>query len=116
MNKQRRKTLADIATRIEKLSALAILDFNKLRDAASELNTEMADIEKVMSDEEDAFDNLPEGLQESKRYAYDDFTEAAQAAVDTIGDLLALTRDEYDADDVEQLFVDSADSLTGAQD
>lgn len=64
MNKARRKQIEKIIARLE--------------DLKSSLESIHEDVEGVQSDEQEAFDNIPENLQESERY------ETAEAAVDAL--------------------------------
>lgn len=64
MNKARRKQIEKIIARLE--------------DLKSSLESIHEDVEGVQSDEQEAFDNIPEKFQESERY------ERAAAAVDAL--------------------------------
>ena len=61
MNRDRRKRLEEIVEKLQELRC---------------------DLEEVMNEEQDAFDNLPENFQNSER------GECAQAKIDTICDAL----------------------------
>lgn len=64
MNKARRKQIEKIIARLE--------------DLKSSLESIREDFEGIQSDEQEAFDNIPENLQDSERY------ETAAAAVDAL--------------------------------
>lgn len=79
MNKQRRKDLAKV---LEYLAA-----------ANQPLADAITDLEGIRDEEQDAYDGMPEGLQSSER------GEAAQAAIDAIGEALAAVEEmasQYD--------------------
>jgi len=114
MNAQRRKTLADIATRAEALLAVALLSFDELVKVQPMLETMVGEVEAVQEDEEEAFDNMPEGLQNNKQDAYDAFVENAEAAIDALNKLVALEVCDYD--EVEEEFENLTNALNDAQD
>ena len=116
MNKQRRKTLADIATRVDALKGVAILSFDELKKIQPMLLTAVSEIESVQEDEEEAFDNKPEALQEQAQDAYDSFVDNVENAINLLNSLGDLTDIEYDANDVEGDFDGIADYLNDAQD
>lgn len=71
MNKIRRKELARIIEKLEALDALR-----------AEIQEE---IESVMDEEQEAFDNMPEGLQESERgEQMQEYIDAMQYAMDDL--------------------------------
>lgn len=79
MNKLRRKELSRIIEKLERLEALRL----EIKD----------ELEAILEEEQEAFDNLPESLQESER------GQQMQAYIDAIdGALDAL--DEYDHDSI----------------
>lgn len=70
MNNQRRKAIEDIRGRIADIAQ---------------------DIEDILSEEQDAFDNLPESFQESER------GEAMQNAINALGEAVGLCGEIDDA-------------------
>lgn len=117
MNKQRRKQLSDIATRIEALKGIAILAFDELVKIQPILLTAVSEIESVQEDEEEAFDNKPESLQEQAQDAYDGFVDNIENAIDSLNSLVAIELNEsYDVDEVEGTFDVILDALNDAQD
>ena len=84
MNKARRKELAQIVAKLEALEALHL----EIKD----------ELQAVIEEEQEAFDNLPEGFQESER------GEQMQEYIDAMESAL---------DDLEQLDIDEVrDQLT----
>ena len=81
MNASRRKQIAKIAKRIQEL--------HELTDGIR------ADIEGIMDEEQEAFDNLPESIQESER------GEKSQSAIDELDDINSNL--DLIMDDVENL-------------
>lgn len=76
MNNARRKAIASESVRIE----LAIRQINLIKD----------NIERILSDEEDAFDNMPENLQYSER------GENSQDAMDLLNEAISSLEDALD--------------------
>lgn len=72
-----------------------------LHDCLDLLREAYDDLENVKTEEEDAFDNMPEGLQESER------GDMMQEAIDTLDE--ALSPLETAVDDLESLFFDAND-------
>ena len=117
MNKQRRKQLTDIATRVDALKDIAILSFDELVKIQPMLLTAVNEIESVQEDEEEAFDNKPESLQEQAQDAYDSFVDNVETAIDSLNSLAAIELNEsYDVDEVEGTFDTITDALNDAQD
>jgi len=74
MNKERRNRIKEIIKMID--------DVKNHMDNISSL------IDDVMSDEQEAFDNMPEGLQYSERgYMMESYIESLQCACDAINEL-----------------------------
>jgi hypothetical protein len=69
MNAKRRKTLKTIATRLEHLDALR-----------AEI---VAELENILDEEQDAFDNMPESIQNSER------GDQMQEYIYTLGDAIS---------------------------
>lgn len=84
MNKIRRKELAHIVAKLETLEALRL-----------EIKEEL---EAVMDEEQEAFDNLPESLQESERgQQMQEYVDALESAVDDLEEIdLDSIRDQID--------------------
>lgn len=80
MNKQRRKDIADLVKR--------------LAAARSDVDEILSDIEAVKDEEQESFDNLPEGLQASEQ---GQATEAAVTALEEAHSAL----DDFDFDSIE---------------
>ena len=76
MNKERRKRIAEA---VEQLAAAMVY-----------LENARGLLEEVKEDEEAAFDNLPEGLQESER------GEAMQEACDTLEEAVDAAQEAFD--------------------
>lgn len=98
MNKARRKRIASVIHTLEN-----IIDYDLIESAKDEL-------EDILYEEEDAYDNMPENLQYSMRGeessdAIDSLQEAVDAleeAIDTLNELDNL-KDEYnDTDDEDE--------------
>jgi len=98
MNKARRKRIASVISTLEN-----IIDYDLIEPAKDEL-------EDILYEEEDAYDNMPENLQYSIRGeessdAIDSLQEAVDAleeAIDTLNELDDL-KDEYnDTDDEDE--------------
>ena len=98
MNKARRKRIASVISTLEN-----IIDYDLIESAKDEL-------EDILYEEEDAYDNMPENLQYSIRGeessdAIDSLQEAVDAleeAIDTLNELDDL-KDEYnDTDDEDE--------------
>lgn len=60
MNKTRRKMIETIVTEVKNVSEMILESANKISQLKDRL-------EDVLSDEEEAYDNMPEGLQVSER-------------------------------------------------
>lgn len=87
MNKNRRKAIADIVTKVEEIVA-------DTREKLEELQTS---IESVRDEEQDYLDNIPENLQGSERY------ETAEQAVDNLDSAASSIEELIDALDCEEL-------------
>ena len=87
MNANRRKNLDEVLTRIDELARMA----ESIRE----------DVEMILEEEQDAFDNLPESLQDSER------GERMQEAIDALENAL----DGLDLNDVltdSQTYIEDA--------
>ena len=74
MNRVRRKSLKDVLGKMDELSAV----LENVKDA----------IQAVLVEEQEAYDNLPEGLQEAERgQQMQEYIEALEGVVDSLGDL-----------------------------
>lgn len=74
MNRVRRKSLKDVLGKMDELSAV----LENVKDA----------IQAVLGEEQEAYDNLPEGLQEAERgQQMQEYIEALEGVVDSLGDL-----------------------------
>lgn len=74
MNRVRRKSLKDALGKMDELSTV----LENVKDA----------IQAVLDEEQEAYDNLPEGLQEAERgQQMQEYIEALEGVVDSLGDL-----------------------------
>ena len=74
MNRVRRKSLKDILGKMDELSAM----LENVKDA----------IQTVLDEEQEAYDNLPEGLQEAERgQQMQEYIDALEGVVYSLGDL-----------------------------
>lgn len=74
MNRVRRKSLKDILGKMDELSAM----LENVKDA----------IQTVLDEEQEAYNNLPEGLQEAERgQQMQEYIDALEGVVDSLGDL-----------------------------
>jgi methyl-accepting chemotaxis protein len=97
MNKDRRKALEAIKTSIEKW--VSAFEMNVDSDALSDLHTDLTDIQ---GDEQEYFDNMPEGLQGGdKGSAAESAIEALQEAMDKLDEVMdAINQITSDLDEV----------------
>jgi len=100
MNKQRRKELSSLCDRVEALKS-RIEELKTLRDDL------VSDIESVRNDEQGAYDNLPESLQQGEQGQ--DMEAAISSMEEATGALEGIDLD-IDLDDV----VRSLDDARGA--
>ena len=82
MNAQRRKELSAIITELDKIS------FYSIEDKLSQLSDR---IETVMFDEEEAYDNLPDGLKNSARG--EAMADAIRLMQDAVSDIYSTIQD-----------------------
>lgn len=75
MNKQRRKELSDIIDRIAAMGE----QLNAIKQTRNDI---VSDLEALRDEEQESFDSLPEGLQDSER------GQDMQAAVDNLDNAL----------------------------
>lgn len=104
MNKSRRQELGTLSARIaDTLGTLSVENFvmddgtetDAREDAKNELDEIKSGIESCQSDEQDYYDNMPEGIQMSER------GDKAQAAIEAMSDAIsdidsALSADSFD--------------------
>lgn len=104
MNKERRKLIDIVDTRLKYCN-----DIKDYQFAIDELN-------KILSDEEDAFDNMPEGLQYSMRgEASQEAQDYLSEAIDELEQIIDLLNGEtVDDEAVTDLIDDVHDNLTSA--
>lgn len=94
MNKDRRKQLNALQDRLQQTG---------LRDAMANLIAIRDELESIKDDEREAFDNLPESLQDSDReYPAEQLEEACE----TIADLI----DGFDFDRLDEAFSNIEDA------
>lgn len=90
MNNQRRKQLTEIVAKIDKLN---------LTEIANELEQLVTDLEALKDDEQSAYDNMPESLQQSERGQQ---SEAAVSALESAHATLEGIKDALEAADGER--------------
>ena len=59
-----------------------------IRDISAELDNILDELETVKGEEEDAFDAIPESLQESRQDDFDEAMENLDQAIDNVGDAI----------------------------
>ena len=80
MNEQRREKIRQLKTRFQNIQT-------ELKQATSELSS-------ILSEEQDAFDNMPEGLQSSYRgMCYEDVIDSMEEASEKLDEVIALLND-----------------------
>lgn len=105
MNKERRKRIASVITKLER------------KDYALETMQEiLPELERILMEEEDAFSNMPEGIQMSDRGSdSEEAQENIQSAIDSIEEYVDFFINEENAqeqeDKVEDLFDKVLDSI-----
>ena len=100
MNQERRKNLLKLKEELQKFAVANLPAARQLLTAATELK---ADLESCQEEEQEAFDNMPEGLQSG------DKGERAQAAIDALG----IAVDE--AGNVEEKLNNIVDAVDGIE-
>jgi uncharacterized membrane protein len=66
----------------------------RLREVLRKLDYARSEIESVREEEDEARDNIPEGLQESDRYTdSEEASEAMDVAIDNIGEAISAIED-----------------------
>ena len=93
MNKQRRKEIYDLITKLQKVSTM-----KNDEEKIGELEDIKNDVNLIMLEEEIYMDNIPENLQGGRRYsdaedACDNLYSAIDSIEDAIGDIDSM--DEY---------------------
>lgn len=103
MNKQRRKTIYGITRLLERLS-----DADTKENLLEKCELYKGMIEDVQSDEEDAFDNMPENLQGSMRgEESEEAIDSLQNAYDALDDL----SDESSREEIMDAISNAIDGL-----
>ena len=87
MNNTRRKQISTLIGSLERLNN---------HYSEEELNKCMNRLEDIKNDEEEAFDNMPEGLQYSQRGM------DSEAAIDNLEEALGYLEEAYAADDADE--------------
>ena len=98
MNKQRRNKIKNIINWLEKLTENDLKSINIIK-----LN-----IEKVLDEEQDAYDNIPENLQYSRR------GEESEEAIDSLQeayDFLDEINEQMSEEEIENLIDEAIDAL-----
>ena len=87
MNKERRAKIADQIKRLEALNE----QFSAIKSEAEEI---AAELEQIRDEEQEAFDNLPEGLQQGERgQACENAINEIGSAIDTLGEFEGINLD-----------------------
>ena len=80
MNNTRRRRISELKTQIDFAN-------NQLKDANKKLSS-------ILNEEQDAFDNMPEGLQSSYRgMCYEDAIDSMEEANDKLDEVIELLND-----------------------
>lgn len=93
MNKQRRKMVSEIIENLDDFTS-------EIKDCliAQEITDARCQLDKVIREEEEAFDNLPEGIQESdKGEEMEEFIEAMRDLAQEIDKNWVLINDHVDS-------------------
>ncbi len=99
MNKERRKELSAIAAALKLIEGIDTRD--GLVAVKEQLETLDSQLEGIQEGENNAFENLTEGLQASRQDQNDEFNEAMESAMDNLK-MLIDPDDAIDSDDIEQ--------------
>jgi len=95
MNKARRAALAKVSIRISQLIE-SVTDYDGFtRFGKEQIETIRTDLENLKDEEQDAFDNLPEGLQENKQDDLDNCITALETADEILGDAVELSEEDF---------------------
>lgn len=107
MNKDRRSKLSDLKDRITKTCEVLSEAFSAATSDIQEIRDEL---EAVRDEEQEAFDNMPEGLQQGER------GQASEAAIEAIESALS-ELENFCADDGEEALMpmqSAIESIEGA--
>ena len=117
MNKQRRQQLDRLSNKIADLNGQAVTDHAGLKSVLDQLIDYRTELDGIQDDEQEAFDNKPESLQESAQDALDEFITNVASADESLGELIDIAKGEsdYDSEEVDMLFDEISDFLNDAQ-
>lgn len=109
MNNDRRKAIQDIIESLHK-------DTASQSELVTHLTTQKDGIESLRDEEQDYFDNMPEGFQQGARGdAAQEAIEAFETALSELDDAIALAEEEdFDASEVWSKVEDVCSSLEDA--
>lgn len=100
MNKSRRKKIASVISALENIAGYDSI--NSIRN----------EIENILWEEEDAYDNMPENLQYSMRgEASSEAIDNLQDAVDTLDEVISIINETNDNEKSKELKEDDIDGL-----
>ena len=115
MNKQRRAQLGKLSTKIEATRESAVGDIEGLNAVVSRLTDYRYALDGIKDDEEEAFGNKPEALQDDAQDDLDLFMSFVEEADDKLCQLIDMDDETYDSDEVDTLLTDITDALSNAQ-
>lgn len=104
MNKQRRKELSEVQDRVTRLGAL----ISQAKDMRAEI---VEELERLRDEEQEAFDALPEGLQQGERGQ--DMENAISELDSAIGELEGADLD-FGGDEADAV-IEQIDNARGAE-
>lgn len=115
MNKQRRNQLDKLSAKIEATHESAVGGIEGLNAVVSRLIDYRYALDGIKDDEQEAFDNKPETLQDSAQDALDSFMTHVEEADDKLCQLIDMDDEGYDSDEVDTLLTEITDALSEAQ-
>lgn len=114
MNKQRRKEIQVISESLK--AALGnVQRFEDLSNVQGTLKALKQELSFIKGDEEEAFDNLPESLQESRQETLDEFISNMDDVDNDLDQLLDMAPSEFDLDELNDLYDTIQERLEAAQ-
>lgn len=114
MNKQQRKQLAIIESSISHLAELEPNEAVNWAEAIEKLEDALSNVQEIRDEEQDKFDNLPEGLQASGKG--DDIQSAIDALDSAVTDLEAAIESAKGKDSNEDKVESVSESVQSAID
>jgi len=102
MNKERRKTLDEAASKLKNIGEmLGEINFNEMVEL---LNSAKTEVESVKEDEQEAFDNLSEGLQAAERgQRMEEVINSLDSIADAISTLSNTIEEAAWAEDINEI-------------